>query len=118
MRRLPIALIALAAAGAAIPAVAREEAPAGGAWTDCQVSSIAAYRDRLVVKCSGVAGGETPREFALEMVDRMADVVLRLAIEAKGKARPLSILYVKDAVANPAGCAPERCRRAAAVELK
>lgn len=117
MRRLPI-LLALAAAAIAAPAAARDDAPAGGAWTDCQVASIAAYRDRLVVKCGGIAGGEAPREFALEMVDRLTDVVLRLAVEAKGKARPLSILYVKDAIANPAGCAPERCRRVAAVELK
>ena len=118
MRTQLIALTAVAILAAASPAVARDEAPEGGAWTECQVSSITAYRDRLVVKCSGMAGGEAPREFAVELVDRMAELVLRLSIEAKGRARPLNVLYVKSASANPAGCAAEGCRRVAGVELK
>lgn len=116
MRLLLTALIAAAALAA--PAAAREDAPAGGAWTECNVTSISAYRDRLVLKCGGIAGGETPREFAVELVDRMADIVLKLSIEAKGRAKPLNVLYVKDAAANPAGCDRERCRRVAALELK
>ena len=31
---------------------------------------------------------------------------------------PLAILYVRDTVSNPAGCAADRCRRIVAVELK
>lgn len=118
MRTLSIVLAATAAAAIAVPAAAREDAPQGGAWIDCQVGSIQAFRDRLVVKCAGPAGGEAPREFALEMVDRMADSVLRLSIEAKGRGKPLGLLYVKDKAANPAGCDVERCRRVAGVELK
>ena len=58
---------------------------------------------------------ETPREFAMELNDRLADIVIRLATEAKGRGKPLGVLYVKASAANPAGCVPERCRRLVAV---
>ncbi len=114
-----LALLALAATMTLTAPAVAQEAPEGGAWIDCAVGSVAAFRDRVVVKCSNVpAGGEAPREFAMEMNDRLADVVLKFAVEAKGRGKPLGLLYVKATPANPAGCAPERCRRIAAVELK
>lgn len=103
------------------------EAPAGGAWTDCSVTSVAAFRDYLLVSCAaapgpglqgaGVATG-TPREFGIESMSPLTDPVLRLAMAAKSGARPLAILYVKDSAANPPGCMLDRCRRIAGVELK
>ncbi|MDP1737423.1 MAG: hypothetical protein Q8L23_08280 [Caulobacter sp.] len=113
------------AASLTVPALA-EDPPMGGAWIDCNVASVAAFRDRLIVRCASVAPakglqGETegpPREFAIEAVGPLTEPVLRLAIEAKGRGRPLTILYVREASANPAGCPADRCRRIAAVELK
>jgi hypothetical protein len=116
-------LAAALVAAAALP-VHAEEPPEGGAWTDCQVSEITAYRDRLLVACGGPAGkgidGETPapRRFAVETRDPLTDSLLRMALEAKGRARPLAILYVKSPAANPDGCDAETCRRAAGVTLK
>lgn len=101
-----------------VPAVA-QDTPEGGQWLDCTVGAVGAYRDRVVVKCSGLAGGgDTPREFAMEMNDRLADVVLRFAADARARNRPLGLLYVKSPQANPAGCPTDRCRRIAAVELR
>ncbi|MFZ5669592.1 MAG: hypothetical protein ACOY4K_08860 [Pseudomonadota bacterium] len=111
-----------ACAAVAVPAAA-EEAPPGGAWTDCQVSSVAAYRDRIIVRCAapplakGLDGGQ-PREFAIESMGPLSDPTLRLALAAREAARPLAILYVMDPVANPSGCPADRCRRIAAVELR
>jgi len=103
------------------------EAPAGGAWTDCSVVSVAAFRDYVLVTCAeapgaglkgaGVATG-TPREFGIEAMSPLTDPTLRLSMAAKAGGRPLGILYVKDSAANPPGCLLERCRRIAGVELK
>lgn len=103
------------------------EAPVGGAWTDCTVLSVAAFRENVLVTCApapgaglqgaGVATG-TPREFGIEVMSPLTDPVLRLALSAKSSGRPLGILYVKDSAANPPGCLMERCRRIAGVELK
>jgi hypothetical protein len=109
-----VAVAVLSAAAA--PALA-DEPPAGGAWAACTVGAVAAFPDRLVIKCSAMAGGADPTEFAIETMDRLADPVLRLAIEAKGRGKPLGILYVKEPGANPKGCLAQ-CRRIAAVELK
>lgn len=123
MRTILTAL--LLGAGLGAPALAAD-APDGGAWTDCSVSSVVAYRDHLLVRCAGAgpapglqgAPEGLPREFGIEAVGPLADPVLRLAVEAKGRGRPLAILYVRDTVSNPAGCAADRCRRIVAVELK
>lgn len=123
MKAITLAAALLLTAVAA-PVLAEEDSPEGGAWTECQVSEITAFRDRLEVRCTGTASrgidGETPvpRQFAVETRDPLTDSLLRLAIEAKGRTRPLSILYVKAPAANPAGCAPETCRRVAGVTLK
>ena len=103
------------------------EAPTGGAWTDCSVTSVAAFRDYLLVTCaagpgaglqgSGIATG-TPREFGIESMSPLTDPVLRLSMAAKAGGRPLAILFVKDSAANPPGCLLDRCRRIAGVELK
>lgn len=96
------------------------DAPDGGAWIDCSVTAVAAFRDHLTVRCapSGLQGEATPREFAIEATGPLTEPVLRLAIEAKGRGKPLAILYVRDAGANPPGCPVDRCRRIAALELK
>lgn len=115
-----ICAVLILAAGLTGPALAAE-APAGGAWLDCSVATIGAYRDRLTVSCaaSTLRGGvEAPREFAIEAMGPLTDPVLRLAMAAKSGTRPLAILYVKDPAANPPGCPADRCRRIAAVELK
>jgi hypothetical protein len=122
MRTILTALIL----GASLTGAARaEDPPSGGAWIDCTVVSVAAFRDRLIVRCASAAPArglqgeaETPREFAIESIGPLTEPVLRLAIEAKGRGRPLAILYVRDPSANPAGCPADRCRRIAAVELK
>ncbi len=114
----------LAAALLAAPApVLAQDAPEGGAWIDCTVSEIAAFRDRLEVACAapakGMAGDKAaPRRFAVENRDPLTDNLLSLAIEAKGRARPLAILYVVSSDANPVDCDRETCRRAAAAILK
>jgi hypothetical protein len=114
-----ICAVLILASGLTGPALAAET-PAGGAWLDCSVATIGAYRDRVTVSCaaSNLQGGDAPREFAIEAMGPLTDPVLRLAMAAKSGARPLAILYVKDPAANPPGCAADRCRRIAAVELK
>lgn len=122
MKRL---LLAAALLLAPAPVLA-EEAPEGGAWTDCTVAEIGAYRDRVEIVCAapaaagkGMAGEKSPpRRFAVENRDPLTDGLLKLAIEAKGRGRPLGILYVVAPEANPADCAKETCRRAAGVVLK
>ena len=116
MRALLPALV-LAAATLSAPVFA-QEAPAGGAWTDCTVTAVTVLRDRVVVKCGGLAGADTPRMFALETSDRLLDPVLRVALDAKARGRPMGVLYVKATVASPPGCAPADCRRLVAVESK
>lgn len=129
MRRLIIAVAAcglfstaaLAQTPPAAPALAGGAGPAapdGGAWTECPVTAVGIYRDRLELKCGGPATPETPRVFAIESMDRMVDPVLRMALEAKARGKPLSLLYVKAAMANPAGCPQDSCRRIVAVESK
>jgi hypothetical protein len=79
-------ILAIAAASAlSTPAVA-QDTPEGGAWTDCAVASVALLRDRLVVKCGGLAGADAPRMFAMESSDRLLDPVLRIALDAKAPA--------------------------------
>ena len=119
-------LTALFLAGSLTGAAAAADAPEGGGWADCAVTSISAFRDRLVVRCapsapvSGLQGAaaETPREFAIEATGPLTEPVLRLAIEAKGRGKPLAILYVRDPAANPLGCLADRCRRIAGAELR
>lgn len=94
------------------------QAPEGGAWTECAVTSVAIYRDRLELKCAGAASADNPRVFAVESMDRMTDPVLRMALDAKARGKPMSLLYVKATMANPAGCAAETCRRIVAAESK
>jgi hypothetical protein len=103
--------------------VLAQEAPEGGAWTDCTVVEIAAFRDRVEIACAapakGMAGEKSaPRRFAIENRDPLTESLLPLAIEAKGKGRPLGILYVVSPEANPTDCAKETCRRMAGVVLK
>lgn len=119
MKRL---LLAAALLLTPVPVLA-QDAPEGGAWTDCTVAEIAAFRDRIEVVCAapakGMAGEKAaPRRFAVENRDPLTESLLPLAIEAKGKGRPLGILYVVSAEANPTDCAKETCRRAAGVVLK
>lgn len=126
MRLLPSALALSFLLGTA-PAIAQTtalagpagpQAPEGGAWTDCPVTSVTIHRDRLELKCAGTAGADNPRVFAIESLDRMTDFVLRMALDAKARGKPLSLLYVKSPVANPTGCAVETCRRIVAAESK
>lgn len=112
-------------AGLTGPAVAGDT-PEGGAWIDCTVSSVAAFRDRVVIHCAAPPAGKglegaadaPPRDFAIESMGPLTDPVLRLAVSARSGGRPLAILYVKDPAANPPGCPAERCRRIAGIELK
>lgn len=100
------------------------DAPDGGGWINCSVTSVAAFRDHLTVHCgatetaSGLRGEAQLREFAIESTGPLAEPVLRLAIEAKGRGKPLAILFVRDPAANPPGCPVDRCRRIAGLELK
>ncbi len=115
MRTLILALAAVSTLAA--PALAQDP-PEGGAWTDCAVTSVTLLRDRMVVKCGGLAGADNPRIFAIETNDRLLDPVLRIALDAKARGRPMGVLYVKATMASPAGCAPADCRRLVAVESK
>jgi hypothetical protein len=111
-------ILAIAAASAlSTPAVA-QDTPEGGAWTDCAVAGVALLRDRMVVKCGGLAGADAPWMFAMETSDRLLDPVLRIALDAKARGRPMGVLYVKSTIASPAGCLPADCRRLVAVESK
>lgn len=116
MRVLP-PLLVLAATLLSAPALA-QEAPEGGAWTDCAVTSVTMLRDRMVVKCAGLAGVDNPRLFAMETNDRLLDPVLRMALDAKARGKPMGVLYVKTTMASPAGCQAADCRRLVAVESK
>lgn len=111
-------LLALAAASALSTPALAQDTPEGGAWTDCAVTSVALMRDRLVVKCAGLAGADTPRTFAMETNDRLLDPVLRIALDGKARGKPIGVLYVKATMASPPGCAPADCRRLVAVESK
>lgn len=115
--RTPLLALALAASALSAPAVA-QDAPEGGAWTDCPVTAVTVLRDRLVVKCGGLAGADNPRLFAMETRDRLLDPVLRIALDAKARGKPMGVLYVKATMASPPGCAPADCRRLVAVESK
>lgn len=113
----------LLAAGLLAGAARAGETPPGGAWAECQVTAVAAFRDRVELRCAGpaadLAGGEgAPREFAIETLGPLTEPVLRLAIAAKDRGRPLGVLFVKDAAANPGGCVADRCRRIAGIELR
>jgi hypothetical protein len=112
MKRL---LLAAALLALPLPAIA-QKAPEGGTWTECMVGEIFADRDRLEIACAGKAGG--PTRFALESRDPLADPLLRLAVLAKDRNKPLAVLYVTAPEANPEGCDPAVCRRLAAVSLK
>lgn len=111
-------LLALAAASAFSTSALAQDTPEGGAWTDCAVASVTLLRDRMLVKCAGLAGADTPRTFAMETSDRLLDPVLRIALDAKARGKPMGVLYVKATMASPAGCAPADCRRLVAVESK
>lgn len=116
MRVLPPLLILVAALLSA-PAGA-QEAPEGWVWTDCPVTGVTVMRERMVVKCAGLAGADTPRQFAMESSDRLLDPVLRIALDAKARGRPMGVLYAKSTAASPPGCAPADCRRLVAAESK
>ncbi len=111
-------VLALAAASALSTPALAQDTPEGGAWTDCAVASVTLLRDRMVVRCAGLVGAETPRLFAMETNDRLLDPVLRIALDAKARGRPMAVLYVKATTASPFGCAPADCRRLVAVESK
>lgn len=122
LRLMKHLLIAAALLAAPLPALA-QDAPEGGAWADCTVSEIAAYRDRLEIACTAAAKGMAgekagPNRFAVETRDPLTESLLTLAIEAKGRTRTLRVLYVVSPQANPADCPAETCRRAAAAVLK
>lgn len=111
-------LLALAAASALSTPALAQDAPEGGAWTDCAVTGVALLRDRMVIRCAGLAGADMPRTFAMETNDRLLDPVLRVALDAKARGKPMGVLYVKSTMASPAGCAAADCRRLVAVESK
>ncbi|MCE3288936.1 MAG: hypothetical protein K0R83_948 [Caulobacter sp.] len=125
MKRLLLIAALLAAPSATFAPIAAwaQDAPDGGAWSDCTVSEIAAYRDRLEIACAapakGMAGEKAgPSRFAVETRDPLTESLLTLAIEAKGRTRTLRVLYVVAPEANPADCPAETCRRAAGAVLK
>lgn len=125
MKRLLPAIALLAATAPVLtPGALAQDAPEGGAWIDCGITEIAAFRDRVEIACSLPAAGKgagdkaQPRRFAVENRDPLTESLLPLAIEAKGRARPLAILYVVSPEANPTDCDRETCRRAAAAILK
>ena len=116
-------LATVAAALLLAPSARAQEAPEGGAWIDCQVTAITAFRDRMSVTCAAAAprevtGSAGVREYMVETNDPLADLLTRLAIEAKGRARPLGLLLVRAPEANPAECPAESCRRVAGAMLK
>ncbi len=102
------------------------DAPTGGAWTDCNITVISAYRNRIAVSCAapvpnGVAGqapDSTPRQFAVEMTNPLADAVLRLAQQAIALKRPVRVLYVVSPEGNPAGCDVKICRGIVGIEAR
>ena len=122
---MKIILTALVLSAGLTGAAVAGDAPDGGAWTDCTVGSVAAFRDRLIIHCAAPpagkglegAGDGPPKDFGIESTGPLTDPVLRLAMGAKSTGRPLAILYVKDPVANPPGCPADRCRRIAGIEL-
>ena len=115
--RMLLASLILAASTFSTPVLA-QDTPEGGAWTDCAVTAVTLMRDRMVVKCGGLAGADNPRLFAIETNDRLLDPVLRVALDSKARGKPIGVLYVKATLANPTGCAPADCRRLVAVESK
>lgn len=115
--RTQLFTLVLAASALSAPVLA-DDAPEGGAWADCAVTSVTLLRDRMVVKCAGLAGADNPRLFAMETNDRLLDPVLRIALDAKSRGKPMGVLYVKATIASPAGCQPADCRRLVAVESK
>jgi len=116
MRVAPPLLI-LVATLLSVPAGA-QETPEGWVWTDCQVTGVTVMRERMVVKCAGLAGANTARQFAMESSDRLLDPVLRIALDAKARGRPMGVLYAKPTAASPPGCEAADCRRLVAVESK
>lgn len=125
MTRSLMAMAAMVATGAALiglgPALAQTSgAPEGGAWTDCQLTAIAVFRDRIQLTCATpvTAGQNAVTSFAVETQGGLWQPALTLAVEAQGRKRPLSILYVKAGEANPAECDAKSCRRLAAAALK
>ena len=101
-------------------------APNGGAWIDCNIIAISAYRDHIGVTCAAPAGvglsgqspDDTPRQFAVEMTNALADALLRLSQQAVTLKRPLRLLYVIAPEGNPSGCPAKTCRGIVGVELR
>jgi hypothetical protein len=96
------------------------DVPAGGAWTECNILAISAYRNRIGLTCapSAVAGDSTPRQFAVEMTNPLADATLRLAQQSLTLKRPLRVLYVVAPQGNPVGCDEKTCRGIVGIEAR
>lgn len=118
MKRL--AVLTAAALMLLAPAVSgaqeSEDTPTGGAWIDCNLVGITAYRNRIGVVCTPLSGA--PSQFAVEMTNPLADAVLRLAQQSLTLKRPLRVLYVVAPEGNPAGCDPKTCRGIVGVEAR
>lgn len=92
------------------------DTPAGGAWINCDLVSISAYRNRIAITCAGLTGA--PNTFAVEMTNPLADATLRLAQQSLTLKRPLRVLYVIAPEGNPAGCDPKNCRGIVGIEAR
>lgn len=118
MKRLLSLTAALSLLGPAF-ALAQDspDTPAGGAWTECSLLAISAYRNRIGIACApGPAGA--PTQFAVEMTNPLADATLRLAQQSLTLKRPLRVLYVIAPEGNPAGCDPKTCRGIVGIEAR
>lgn len=105
---------------APVPATAQDapDTPAGGAWTECSLLAISAYRGRIGITCTPDADKTAPSQFAVEMTNPLADATLRLAQQSLTLKRPLRVLYVIAPEGNPAGCDPKNCRGIVGIEAR
>jgi hypothetical protein len=94
-------------------------APAGGAWAECNILAISAYRDHIGLICMPPSPDDgAPRQFAVEMTNPLSDAVLRLAQQSLTLKRPLRLLYVVAPEGNPNGCPAKTCRGIVGVEAR
>lgn len=94
------------------------DTPDGGAWTDCSLVAISAWRNRIGITCAPGPDKTAPSQFSVEMTNPLADATLRLAQQSMTLKRPLRVLYVISPDGNPMGCDKANCRGIVAIEAR
>lgn len=120
MRRILTMAFALSSALAANFTTAVAPAAAAEQNRVCKVENVAAFTNRVHVRCDAVAGGGLivpPVFFSVEVSSPLADKLLILGAAAIETNRPLHLTYEGLPGQNNPGCQVSDCRRLLSVWL-